>query len=658
MRRNASPQRGHIKNRVLLVILSLLVAFLTWFLIRYCTLETKLEAINLFQVPESASLENLKEVDLETFAVALDGETIAGGDLKNEVRPTASTAKMILGLAIMEVKPFNLGEQGEVLTITPEFYQKYLWYLNHGGSHTVVSEGEEISEYDALMAVFLPSSNNMADSLAIWAFGSIDNYREYATNMLNGWGISDTVIGEDASGFSETTTSTAADLAKIGTRVLENPVLREIVGTKQFTVPGAGLLKNTNGILGEQGIIGVKTGFIGDASGYCLVSGYDENGHIVTIALLNAATRDESFTKSLVLTDSLKDIIKAQTIVADGEIIGYYDSWWDGLIPIRAKGDFKELLYQEATVNSELTMDTDYDGKLKITINDKDYEIEVSADKFKTKPSFIDKTKRIFGWSAPREESRISNHGAKQESDEEAEEVDQKTKVIDEAAGFTQAVSNNCTIRYGKLMLINPNFMVEQDFITTRRKELVSLSSLYGIVEGNTHNGDNLLDAEAAEKMNELVRAYETDYPGHTLETRSCFRAVGTSCGRLCMATGASDHHTGLTCDLVDPVYGATLDTDHYNSHPDWQWLKSNSYKYGFIDRFPEAWAGGSMSEPLNVNENGSTGLYETWHYRYVGVPVATEIATGVYNNGEYDSLEHYLKTRGLVSDLKNGDCD
>ena len=177
MRKNASPQRGHIKNRVLLVILSLLVAFLTWFLIRYCTLETKLEAINLFQVPESASLENLKEVNLETFAVALDGETIAGGDLKNEVRPTASTAKMILGLAIMEAKPFNLGEQGEVLTITPEFYQKYLWYLNHGGSHTVVSEGEEISEYDALMAVFLPSSNNMADSLAIWAFGSIDNYR-------------------------------------------------------------------------------------------------------------------------------------------------------------------------------------------------------------------------------------------------------------------------------------------------------------------------------------------------------------------------------------------------------------------------------------------------------------------------------------------------
>ena len=64
------------------------------------------------------------------------------------------------------------------------------------------------------------------------------------------------------------------------------------------------------------------------------------------------------------------------------------------------------------------------------------------------------------------------------------------------------------------------------------------------------------------------------------------------------------------------------------------------------------------MNEPINVDERGSTGFYETWHYRYVGVQAATEIATGIYNNGAYDSLEHYLKARALVSDLKNGNCE
>ena len=109
---------------------------------------------------------------------------------------------------------------------------------------------------------------------------------------------------------------------------------------------------------------------------------------------------------------------------------------------------------------------------------------------------------------------------------------------------------------------------------------------------------------------------------------------------------------------MIDLQYGSVLTTDDYVNHKEWQWLRANSYKYGFIDRFPEAWAGGLMSEPLNVDANGSTGLFETWHYRYVGVTAATEIATGKYNNGHYDSLEHYLKMIGKVKDLKNGRCE
>ncbi len=243
------------------------------------------------------------------------------------------------------------------------------------------------------------------------------------------------------------------------------------------------------------------------------------------------------------------------------------------------------------------------------------------------------------------------------ENNEEENNIVKDNDSVSIPQPITNIPSENCTIKYGYLMLINPNFKVTTDFIDARRSELVSVSSLYGIVEGNPYNGDNLLDSEAAIHLNEMVKAYKEEYPGHTLETRSCYRARGTTCGRLCAATGTSDHHTGLTCDLLDPVYGTSLNTDTYSQHIDWQWLYANSYKYGFIDRFPEEWAGGSMDDSPNVDENGSTGLYETWHYRYVGVGPATEIATGKYNNGRYDSLEHYLKAIGLVSDLKLGIC-
>ena len=220
-------------------------------------------------------------------------------------------------------------------------------------------------------------------------------------------------------------------------------------------------------------------------------------------------------------------------------------------------------------------------------------------------------------------------------------------------------VTGNCTTGWGNLMLINPNFTVDSDFINQRKTQLISVSQTYGITEYNVAvNGDNLLAPEAAAKLAEMVAAYEAENPGHKMGTRSCFRVKGTQCGRLCAATGTSDHHTGLTCDLIDTAYGTSLDTGDYAQHKEWQWLRANSYKYGFIDRFPEAWAGGPMTAPLNVDANGSTGLYETWHYRYVGTAAATEIATGKYNNGQYDSLEHYLKATGRIQDLKNGVCE
>ena len=270
-----------------------------------------------------------------------------------------------------------------------------------------------------------------------------------------------------------------------------------------------------------------------------------------------------------------------------------------------------------------------------------------------------------FITSKPKETEPINNNDidtigedvSPNENEPNNKDGDKEEPQEDILTPITAAVSSNCTIPFGKLMLINPNFMVEDDFISTRKTELISLNDNYGIQEYHSWNGDNLMDAEAAAHLNEMLTAYKDFNPGHELMTVSCFRSVGTSCGRLCMPTGASDHHTGLTCDLIDPEYGGDLDTDTYDAHVDWQWLRENSYKYGFINRFPEEWGGGPMSEPMNIDASGSTGLFETWHYRYVGIEAATEIATGKYNNGAYDSLEHYLLARGLVTDLVNGIC-
>lgn len=81
---------------------------------------------------------------------------------------------------------------------------------------------------------------------------------------------------------------------------------------------------------------------------------------------------------------------------------------------------------------------------------------------------------------------------------------------------------------------------------------------------------------------------------------------------------GYSEHQLGLAVD----INGATYDV--------YLWLQENSYKYGFIFRYP-----GHKTELTGIAE-------EVWHYRYVGVEAATEI----YEQGI--CLEEYVEQMNL----------
>lgn len=75
---------------------------------------------------------------------------------------------------------------------------------------------------------------------------------------------------------------------------------------------------------------------------------------------------------------------------------------------------------------------------------------------------------------------------------------------------------------------------------------------------------------------------------------------------------GASEHETGFAIDIVSKDY-TKLDSGFENTKA-FTWLKENSYKYGFILRYPK--------DKVNITKYS----YEPWHYRYVGVSHATQI--------------------------------
>ena len=360
--------------------------------------ETEVELVQTASVPTLPVLSEMLPGDYKGKAIAIDGEIVQGTSAAPQ--PTASTAKIILGLAVMEKKPFSPGETGETITISSEFFQKYLWYSTHNGSTTAVALGEEISQYDALASVFLASSNNMADTLAIWAFGSLEEYQGYATDLIARLGLNNTIVGVDASGYSETTVSTAEDLAKAAGELLRQPILKEIVGLKTHIVPVAGTLTNTNKILGDTlnnniVVSGVKTGYIGDISGYNLISSYEIENHSVTLALLGASTREASFEESKKELLRLSQELTPTTIVETGETVGYYQTWWNGRHNITTTDTIRVLAPAGNQDSIKLT-----DQGVTATINGEEYKANITHEEFLDSPTFIEHLLHVFGWQS------------------------------------------------------------------------------------------------------------------------------------------------------------------------------------------------------------------------------------------------------------------
>jgi D-alanyl-D-alanine carboxypeptidase (penicillin-binding protein 5/6) len=199
----------------------------------------------------------------------VDGGLLARSSDNEKVRPTASIAKVITALAIMEKHPFKPGQEGSTYSITKSDIAGLNAYISEGGSVLPMLIGMKLSQYQALQRMLIASDNNMADILVERVFGSEKAYISYAGNMLKRMGLSRTYVA-DASGFSSATVSTPSELVVIGIVALKNPVIARIVSQKQVQLPAVGTIKNTNQLLDTEGVIGIKTGTT-DKAGSCLL---------------------------------------------------------------------------------------------------------------------------------------------------------------------------------------------------------------------------------------------------------------------------------------------------------------------------------------------------------------------------------------------------
>ena len=261
--------------------------------------------------------------------------------------PIASVTKVMTAHLILKDHPLRTGEQGPLITVDKQAALEYQNSPTSGESSAKVTTGEQISEYQALQMLLIPSANNIARLLGRWDAGSDAAFVTKMKAEAGALGMGKTTY-TDPSGLDSGSMSTANDQLKLAETVMLDPVFREIVGTALFVPPGDTATKNNNDLLNQYGVIGIKTGSSTAALGCLMWAAEQKIGGttqtILGVVLSQPAVNGVGYLP-MVLANSKKVIISAEaalqshTIAKKGDVVGYVDDGLGGKVPVVASQD-------------------------------------------------------------------------------------------------------------------------------------------------------------------------------------------------------------------------------------------------------------------------------------------------------------------------------
>lgn len=319
-----------------------------------------------------ANLPAASQVDLPwpsygQSAVGAVGYGLLASNGDSKPIPIASMAKIITAVAVLKAHPMPPSSKGETITFTTKDVAIYNKYLAEGQSAVAVEAGEKLTQYQALQALLLPSANNMADALVIWAFGSMENYLAFVNPFTKTLGMENTHIA-DASGFSPLTVSTAKDLAKLAEIAMNQPAIAEIIAQPQADLPVAGIVYNVNNLLGSNGIVGIKTGNTDQAGGCFMFAAKRDigNANNVTVVgvVMGAPFRAKAMDDSLPLINATFENFKITNPIADNSEVGVIVQPNGVQVPIKIGKSIPVIAWTGQALRSEFVA-----NKLKTSIN-------------------------------------------------------------------------------------------------------------------------------------------------------------------------------------------------------------------------------------------------------------------------------------------------
>lgn len=171
-------------------------------------------------------------------------------------------------------------------------------------------------------------------------------------------------------------------------------------------------------------------------------------------------------------------------------------------------------------------------------------------------------------------------------------------------------------------VIVNKYYKLDKDY---EPEDLTIINSKFA-------SGTQKLRKEAADKFEEMASDMLKEnlkiYAGSTYRSYSYqeglynryvkkdgFKEAETYSARA----GYSEHQLGLAVDIVNGKWNYLSEGDK-----EYTWLINNSYKYGFIIRYP------------HESEYITGYVFEDWHFRYLGIELATKVHESKLTYDEY----------------------
>ena len=162
--------------------------------------------------------------------------------------------------------------------------------------------------------------------------------------------------------------------------------------------------------------------------------------------------------------------------------------------------------------------------------------------------------------------------------------------------------------KYSKVYFLNENYIpprltdIDTKYLNIKTKVVQVHSDMW------PHLKKMLDDAESQGIIIQILSGYRSFSTQASL--KSSYKVTyGSGANKFSADQGYSEHQLGTTLDFTNEKIGSVL--SGFDKTDGYKWMTDNAYKYGFILSYPK---------------NNSYYIYEPWHWRFVGIALATKI--------------------------------